>query len=482
MKLVNKTDYCLKTLKFYFHIKKKNKLKKINKKKTNKLYIKKIKKKIKSWKKIIRIFKKIRILHFNRFRFWNKLQSIHKLYFFRKSTFYKWISKVKSHRKLYLWTASCNILYFHFLKKLKKLKLKKLKLKKLKYYKIIRRIRLWKRWGKYIYRLARISNIKFLNYDNLFVKRCIYRVRRWKKKKKLKAILPLFLNCLLYKRAYLGRLVRKKKLKKKKLKKCFYNYFKKKKLNINYLNIKHGKAVHNKNILNYIFMNDYSVKSFYINFYKQIKLNNTKPRVKKKTLKKKTYLFNIWKNRLTSYKKAREVHWQTFKKGTLKKRRYKNFLYFFLRNTKKYINNILLFFIVKFKLSYIFWTNFTKMYLYYFKKKLTYKSIYQLPISLLFWSYINLHLIKKKKIRKKIRKWIFVKIKTKRTFWMNRKKKIPKFFKKQTVINKQVDNCIQYDFITNYFFIVKNKHNSICNESVIFDNKLLKLHDFRYKA
>ena len=64
---------------------------------------------------------------------------------------------------------------------------------------------------------------------------------------------------------------------------------------------------------------------------------------------------------------------------------------------------------------------------------------------------------------------------------MQKKKKIPNFIKKKEFKNLNIKNNIQYDFITNYYIILKNKINTNDNANFIFKNKFLKLHDFRYK-
>ena len=62
------------------------------------------------------------------------------------------------------------------------------------------------------------------------------------------------------------------------------------------------------------------------------------------------------------------------------------------------------------------------------------------------------------------------------------KKKIPKFFSKQIYKIENFKNIIQYDYITNYFCILKEKKTYTNINDYIFSNKLLKLHNFRYKA
>jgi hypothetical protein len=65
---------------------------------------------------------------------------------------------------------------------------------------------------------------------------------------------------------------------------------------------------------------------------------------------------------------------------------------------------------------------------------------------------------------------------------MNSKKKIPTFFKKQILQNKKQLNSISFDFITNYFYILNLNSIGFDNKGILFRNKLLKLHNFRYKA
>lgn len=65
---------------------------------------------------------------------------------------------------------------------------------------------------------------------------------------------------------------------------------------------------------------------------------------------------------------------------------------------------------------------------------------------------------------------------------MEFKKKIPKFFSKQIYTSNGILNKIHYDFLTNYFCILKKNKLLTTTHDVIYNNKLLKLHDFRYKS
>ena len=257
-------------------------------------------------------------------------------------------------------------------------------------------------------------------------------------------------------------------------------YMKKKSIYINYLNIIQKKEKKEKIIYNNLFLNKFSVKSFFIDFY--LKSKQTKNILKKNTKQNKTFLFNFWKKKLTTFKCARAIHWGYYTKKTIKKRRYKNFLSFFLKKLNRSEDYIINCFILKFSLSYIFWKNFTTLYLEFFEKKIKEKVIYQIPVSLLFWTFLKKNQSVKKKIQKKIQKWIKNKSKIQKKFWMKSKQNIPPFFSKQIYHNKHASNDVQYDFLTNYFCILKKKKIFTSLNGPIGSNKLLKLHDFRYKA
>jgi hypothetical protein len=65
---------------------------------------------------------------------------------------------------------------------------------------------------------------------------------------------------------------------------------------------------------------------------------------------------------------------------------------------------------------------------------------------------------------------------------MEMRKNIPKFFSKQIYTLIGLCNKLQYDFVTNYFCILKKEKTFTIINQVIYSNKLLKLHDFRYKC
>ena len=109
-------------------------------------------------------------------------------------------------------------------------------------------------------------------------------------------------------------------------------------------------------------------------------------------------------------------------------------------------------------------------------------SILQIPIHTDFWDFLENYNLDRDLVDEKIVNWQEKKIKIKRTFWMQQKRKIPKFFKKKIFHSHGITNSIQYDFITNYFIILKKSCHTTHTNLFIFKNKFLKLHGFRYNA
>lgn len=235
----------------------------------------------------------------------------------------------------------------------------------------------------------------------------------------------------------------------------------------------------------HMFLHKYTHEHYLIKFYNNRKLETNPLKIKNSRSEKRktyTYFFNFRNKKLKTYKNARNIHWGFFLNKTIKKRRYKNFLKYFLKNQNKYILNMFDYFTFKFKLSYIFWLNFTSFLFYFYKKKLNCKEIYQFPINLNFWGFLSRYQVKKKKVTAKLHSWVVKKNKIRKTFWMQQKRNFPKFLKKKIFWNSQIKNNIQYDFITNYFVILKNVNFISNNQEIIFKNRLLKLQGFRYKA
>ena len=180
------------------------------------------------------------------------------------------------------------------------------------------------------------------------------------------------------------------------------------------------------------------------------------------------------------FKESRKAHWYFNSSKTIKIKRYQNFLKKELKDIKIKNNTILIYFMFKFKLSYSFWKNFNNfMEIFYNNNNC---KLFQIPINLLFWKFLFKIQKNKKKIEFKINNWVRKTIRIKKTFWMEKKKKTPKFFSKQVYWNNKIFNNIQYDFITNYFVVynnnIENKFLSV--EKIIKNNKFLKLHNFRY--
>lgn len=238
------------------------------------------------------------------------------------------------------------------------------------------------------------------------------------------------------------------------------------------------KTYNNFNINNFLWLNDKLFESYVLKFF----FNKKKLLTRTFTKKGKTFFFNFRNKKLTTYRNARSTHWKFFTHKTLKERRYQNFLDIFLKKTKSYFYHIFTFFAFKFRLSYQFWTNFNYLYKnFYFTNKVK-KQIYQLPIHSDFWCFIRQYDLNKTKINTKVKFWQDKRMRIRKTFWMQQKKRIPKYLKKKIFEITGITNCIQYDFITNYFAILKQHRQLTHTDLFIFKNKYLKLHGFRYNS
>lgn len=179
---------------------------------------------------------------------------------------------------------------------------------------------------------------------------------------------------------------------------------------------------------------------------------------------------------------ARKTHWSFFTPKTIKADRYQKFLNIFLKKTKNYYFDVFNYFQFKFKFSYQFWSNFSLIYKKFYNLTISYKKILQLPVHKDFWKFILKYSFNKPFIDRKIKYWQEKKIRVRKTFWMQQKKRIPKFFKKKIFNLPGQTNTIQYDFITNYFIILKKSLNPTHTNMFIFKNKFLKLHGFKYNS
>lgn len=228
------------------------------------------------------------------------------------------------------------------------------------------------------------------------------------------------------------------------------------------------------------FLTKYYFKRYIINFYNNTKYSSGRKRCRKQ--KKKIYAFNFWKKKLKVYKNARQIHWNMYTKKTLKKRRYRNFLKPFLKDNTNVNELIVRYFSIKFNFSAIFWQTFTELYFKFFHKTVQIKQIYQFPISLVFWQYLKKNQSVKNKIKIKIKHWLTKSRWIRRKFWMNTRRNLPKFFFQQTFFDKTILSVVQFDFKTSSLCILKNIKPIIDKNGIIRDNKMLKLHNMRYKS
>lgn len=233
-------------------------------------------------------------------------------------------------------------------------------------------------------------------------------------------------------------------------------------------------------INDYLFLNYESLESYYLKFYlKEFKVNPQKPI---RAVKKKMFFFNFNTEKLSTYREARKTHWKFFNKKTLRCTRYQKFLTFFLKKTNLFFNKIFTYFQFKFKFSYQFWISFNMLYQTFFNLDSTYKKIFQLPIHKLFWRFLKQYSLQGLKSAIKISDWQSRRLRIKRTFWMQQKVKLPKYLKKKNFNIEGITNIIQYDFITNYFIILKSFNKFNHTDFYIFKNKYLKLHGFKYNS
>lgn len=107
----------------------------------------------------------------------------------------------------------------------------------------------------------------------------------------------------------------------------------------------------------YMFLHRYTHEQYLFKFYSNVKLETSYNLNPINVLNKKktyTYFFNFRNKKLKTFGNARKIHWGFFLNKTLKKRRYKNFLKYFLKNQNKHMFFMFDYFTFKFKLSYIF--------------------------------------------------------------------------------------------------------------------------------
>lgn len=244
------------------------------------------------------------------------------------------------------------------------------------------------------------------------------------------------------------------------------------------LNLIENNKKSNFAITNFLWLNEKTYETYLLNFF----FIQNKLVADKQAVIKKTFFFNFRNKRLKTYRNARQTHWKFFTTKTLKERRYQNFLNFFLKKQKSLFYQIFTFFVFKFRLSYKFWMNFNFFYQMYYSIKQLQKQIFQIPIHTSFWDLIKKYDRFKQKVDTKISYWQNKRIQIKKTFWMQQKKKVPTFFKKKIFQITGSYNSIQYDFITNYFTLIKKFRNETQTDLFIFKNKYLKLHGFKYNS
>lgn len=235
---------------------------------------------------------------------------------------------------------------------------------------------------------------------------------------------------------------------------------------------------YNSNINQFMWLNNKSYENYLLYFFSNEESDDTELI----NLSNKTFFFNFKNKKLKVYKLARQTHWGAFTNKSINKRRYQIFLDNFLQKSKHFFTTLFTIFIFKFKLSFNFWKNFSNFYTSLYNIVLNKKQIFQIPIHQTFWKFIHNYELSKVKIDQKITLWQNTQAHIKKTFWMQQKRNIPKFLKKKQLNFNGIENCIQYDFLTNYFCIIKQFNQNTFNNDFIFKNKYLKLHGFKYNS
>ena len=357
-----------------------------------------------------------------------------------------------------------------------------LKLNKLKIFKFNKVAKFKFNWNK-IRQGFRTKSPKYTKFTKLNIRETLFKNIYYKKKrifieyliKNYKKLLP---SKIYKKRKKFYKVLLNIKLKFRKIKKHWFEYS-----TYNYLiNHKNFDYIFHKNtkdfnINNFLWLNSKGYEHYLLNFF-----FHKKKFLIKKNISSKTFFFNFRNKKLKTYRTARFTHWKYFTTKTIKKRRYQKFLNFFLKKQNSLFQNIFTFFTFKFRLSYHFWLNFNFLYHKHYFIQNTKKPILQLPIHEDFWSIMTQYDAAKQFVDSKILLWQSRRIQIKKTFWMQQKKNIPKFIKKKIFNVVGIKNSIQYDFITNYFVILKNLNYKTHNNIFIFKNKYLKLHGFKYNS
>jgi len=307
------------------------------------------------------------------------------------------------------------------------------------------------------------------------------KLRRWVVKKKFKKF--------------------KKKLKKKlklKIKTRKYVFF------ISNFSKIYSKLTNNA-ILNNSTITLRTLTNGYLNFfYKNIKIHRTTQyairKFAKTTHSKLNKFFNVFynftkgalkiffrnyhKKPYWKLRKSRLLHWNFFTNKTICKRRYKNFLKKTIKmpNATNHSMSQLILSFCRIKISYTSMLQYNNNII----QNLISKNKMSIMLPIFFKKTFYWKKIKKKKAKlwKKAKKWSYLRFKKSLYPWLSKKKTFPAFFKKQGLKSKQfLMGSAQYDsFIRSVYLL--NVHNLYYNSeyNLCSSNKLLKLHNFRYKV
>lgn len=322
---------------------------------------------------------------------------------------------------------------------------------------------------------SNVLNNVFLSYNLIIEKK--KRRKRWRRRK------------IFWKRR------KRFKFKKFRSKKFFFLF------NLNKL-VRKRSEFKKLNLLNFSTLTSRGINSLYQKLFYKSNKNFYKLGYKSKIIKrsvglKKNYFldnfFDFKENKkfkilLRNYDKkpywklrtSRILHWGFFFNKTLRKKRYKKFIFNFLRNKEKnYILSTIISTFCRVRIPFIKFLEISDIIIN--GLCVNNGTIYLLPriFKCIFLNYSN------RKFWKKAKRWSFLQFKKSQNHWLARKKNFPKYLKKSLIKNKikNFDRFIYDSFsrsiTTCYYYPNFYQFNFKVIGSRLF---LLKLHMFRYKA
>lgn len=197
----------------------------------------------------------------------------------------------------------------------------------------------------------------------------------------------------------------------------------------------------------------------------------------------KVYLRNFHQKPYWKLRKARILHWMLFSNKTIRKNRYKNFINRFMKRNETLSYNYT-FFVNFFTRFFVSWTRVSK-FESFFKRSLVNKDQTVLKLPLMFNSFFNWKILKKKNyfLKKKIGRWSYLNFKRSQLPWLQRKKNSPKAVNHIQPNNQLLNSLGNWDIMTGSVHLTKNLPLFTFPTKDSFKvNWQIKLHMYRYKS